>query len=80
MNKFIERNQLKALGEQTTEMLREARKKCFKAFDIYKTNVSYGIITETKAKHTEIIDWYKSCCELDKEAIANVPSEIKKYM
>lgn len=77
---MIERKNLKALGEATTEMLREARKRAFRAFDIYKTNISYGIISETKAKHTEILNWYNACCDLDKEAINNVPSEIKEYM
>lgn len=73
-------NQLLESVNTNTEYLREKRNKVFKAFDIYKQNVNYGILTETKAKHNEILEWYQNCLDLNNEAINNVPDEIKPFL
>lgn len=73
-------NQLLESVNTNTGYLREKRNKVFKAFDIYKQNVSYGLVTETKAKHNEITEWYQSCLDLDPEAINNIPDEIKPFL
>lgn len=80
MGRFIEDTNLKKEGEQTPEMLRQKRKKLFKAFDIYKTNVSYKIVSESKDRHAEIVEWYNKALDLDAEAITNYPEELNQYL
>lgn len=80
MGRFIEDTNLKKEGEQTPEMLRQKRKKLFKAFDIYKTNVGYKLIAETKDRHGEIVEWYQKALDLDEEAINNYPEELNQYL
>ena len=60
--------------------LRQLREPVLKAFDIYKSNVYYGVIGETAEEHDEIMAWYKDLCDLQPNAIKNVPEKIKKYM
>ena len=62
------------------EVLRARRKKVFKAFDIYKENVNYHIVSEDTETHNRIIAWYEACLNLEKEALYNVPSEIERYL
>ena len=66
-------------AEENKEVLRARRARAFKAFDIYKSNVEYGIISETTETKAKIIKWYNACLDLDYTAINNVPSEIKRY-
>ena len=73
MSKLIEN------AERNQDVLRSKRAKAFKAFDIYKSNVEYGIISETAETKAKIIKWYNACLDLDYIAINNVPSEIKRY-
>ena len=73
-------NQLLQSVNTNTEYLREKREKAFKAFDIYKQNVNYGIVKEDDKTHAKIIAWYNRCLELDQEAINNIPNEIKAYL
>ena len=80
MGRFIEDTNLKKEGEQTPEMLRQKRRKLFKAFDIYKTNVSYKLIGETKDRHGEIVEWYQKALDLNEEAINNYPEELNQYL
>ena len=74
MSKVVER----ALA--SNEYLRNRRMVVFRAFDIYKENVNYGIVEETQERHEDILTWYRACCDLDKNAINNVPSEVAKYL
>lgn len=37
---------------------RQYRGEAFKAFDIYKTNIEYGVVTETASQHEAIVEWY----------------------
>lgn len=39
---------------------RSFREKQFAAFDIYKSNVEYGIISESSAVHNQIVSWYQT--------------------
>lgn len=80
MGKFIDSKNLEKEGEKSTEMLRHKRAKLFKAFDIYKTNVSYKLLSETKNRHGEIVEWYQKALDLDEEAILNYPEELNQYL
>lgn len=80
MGKFIEDTNLVKEGEKTPEMLRHKRAKLFKAFDIYKTNVSYEVISESKDRHSEIVAWYQKALDLDADAITNYPKELNQYL
>ena len=71
---------IKERALNSAEVLRIKRSVDFKAFDIYKQNVNYGIIEETQEQHDEISLWYHRCLMLDREAIENVPEVIKPYM
>ena len=62
------------------QRLRELRCPLLKAFDIYKTNVLYGIINESESEKAEVLKWYQAILDLDKEAIENPLSQIKKYL
>lgn len=66
------------LLEQKKEELRLRREPLLQAFDIYKSNVSYGI--EADANRIKIITWYNSILDLDEKAISNPPQEIRRYM
>ena len=66
------------LLEQRIEELRQLRTPLLQAFDIYKSNVNYGI--ETDNSREEIIMWYKAILDLDEKAISNPPIEIRRYM
>ena len=67
-------------ANHSQEVLRNKRTKLFKAFDIYKQNVAYGLINETEQQHENITTWYQECLELDYDAINNCPQEIQKYL
>ena len=58
--------------------LRAIRAPILQAFDIYKTNVIYGIEEETNKE--EILLWYEDILDLKPEALENIPEQVKKYM
>lgn len=69
--------------------IRNERYIYLKAFDIYKTNVYYGIETETTEEHDEIISWYNqilnitniSIMDIDNEiTFGNIPKKILRYL
>ena len=62
------------------DALRTLREPLLAAFDIYKVNVQYGILTETEEEHDSVTAWYKALCDLDETAIREVPAKIKKYV
>lgn len=64
--------------EEKLNILRAKREPLLQAFDIYKSNVNYGI--EADANRTKILKWYKAILDLDEEAINNPPDEIRRYM
>lgn len=62
--------------EEKLSQLRSQRADILKAFDIYKSNVQYGIIYETEYQHTQIISWYEDLLNLIPSAFENIPYEI----
>ena len=67
-------------GEEKTNAKRCLRTPLLKAFDVYKTNIFYGIEVETKEEKDEIIKWYNSLLNLEENALIVVPSGVKKYL
>lgn len=67
-------------SKEYLDYLRAKREPLLKAFDIYKSNVAYGVVTETEAQHKEIIKWYNDILNLKEEAIRNIPTAVKKYL
>ena len=63
-------------------VLRQKREILFKAFDIYKTNVSVGIEKPTEEQWQKIVKWYADCKDLIPNAFAdeNIPDVIKYYL
>jgi hypothetical protein len=66
---------------------RESRVPVLKAFDIYKSNVAYGIETETPEQHQSIEEWYQSWLDLPEVVVAGqevvfpvTPDSIAKYL
>lgn len=64
--------------EQDT--VRELRAPLLEAFDIYKTNVLYGIESETLTEKESIREWYIALLNLDASALLSVPDKIAKYI
>lgn len=62
------------------DALRTLREPLLAAFDIYKGNVQYGILTETEEERETILAWYRDLCDLKETAIREVPAKIKKYV
>ena len=60
--------------------LRIKREPLLRAFDIYKSNVYYGIIKETEEDHNAIISWYDNLLDLKTSAFENVPVSIQRYL
>lgn len=61
-------------------LIRDARSKLLTAFDKYKTNVQYGVATESNSQHSIVVNWYQSLLDLKDEAFINVPEQIKYYI
>lgn len=65
-------------------VLRIKRRKLLGAFDIYKTNVFYGIDLEDETVNDRIMAWYRKLLDMSNpetvlQAIENVPPEIARY-
>ncbi len=67
-------------GEEKTELKRQLRKPLLSAFDVYKTNVLYGVIEEEQEVNAKIKQWYKSLLNLEDEAFFQVPVEMENYI
>lgn len=67
-------------AKHNQEVLRNKRARLFKAFDIFKENVSFGIEQINDERKQEIISWYAHALELDYNAIENYPSELERYL
>lgn len=66
--------------EEKLDTLRGQREPLLNAFDTYKTNVEYGIETETAEEHTAMLQWYKALRDLDESAFINIPERIRYYL
>ena len=62
--------------------LRRIREDILEAFDIYKSNVIYGIESETEKEHEEVLNWYKAMLDLpeDVEIYKSAPEKIRRYL
>ncbi len=84
--KILEKKKIneKNLKDFTNEFLpmakRTVRFDLLRAFDIYKSNVSYGIIIENDTEKQEVIEWYKNLLDLNDCAFEHIPIKIKKYL
>jgi len=78
--------------EEIVELIRRDfkiyREGAFKAFDIYKSNVVYGIISETESIRQKIINWYQEMLDFTtlitknttRDDYPEIPDKIKKYL
>ena len=62
------------------EILRMERERLFRAFDIYKANVRYGMISESEEEHTLITEWYRKALDLDAGSIRDHPIVLNRYL
>ena len=65
---------------RSPEMLRKKRERLFRAFDILKENVNFGIDVLSQERKEEILDWYQDALDLKYNAIENYPVELEKYL
>lgn len=59
--------------------LRALRAPLLAAFDIYKSNVYYGIVKESERDHAAVLAWYQALLDLDEGAVKNPPAAVLKY-
>ena len=80
--KMIGADNLKALAGTSAELIakRQIRKPLLEAFDIYKSNVYYGIVSETEEEHAAVLAWYHSLLNLEEGALRAVPDGIVQYV
>ena len=78
--KSISKNDLNKLGVYENEGIRQLRKPLLEAFDVYKSNIAYGVESETSTEHLEIIVWYEKLLNKDKDALENIPAKILRYL
>ena len=76
----INKNDLTKLRSHEVDGIRQLRKPLLKAFDVYKTNVVYGIEKETDVERAEIIAWYNKLLDKDKTALEIIPQKIQRYL
>ncbi len=75
LDKLVNKN-----SQEYLEYLRSKRKPLLNAFDIHKTNISYGVETETEEEREIIVNWYHLVLDLNEEAINNPPQGIKRHL
>ena len=77
------------LVENARDLFRGFRKAQFTAFDIYKSNVEYGIEVEDELRRTEILSWYNTMLDFPDQINENnyititypvTPECIRKYL
>ena len=59
--------------------IRQLRTPLLEAFDVYKSNVTYGVENETVTEKAEIMAWYQDLLDKKESALKNVPLKIKRY-
>ena len=62
------------------QVLRQKREKLFRAFDILKENINFGIDNVSEERKNELIAWYHNACNLQPSAINDYPQELNKYL
>ena len=80
--KMIGTDSLQGLAGTSAELIakRQIRKPLLEAFDIYKSNVYYGIVSETEEEHAAVLAWYRKLLDLDDDSLKVVPDEIARYL
>ncbi len=71
------------LQEDKLNYLRSLREPLLKAYDVYKINVLYGIVTETEEEHKAILEWYKNLLDLNTQTLNTkeaIPPKIAYYL
>lgn len=66
--------------QEINSIIRQLRKPLLEAFDIYKTNVAYGIEVETDEEKGHILTWYNNLLDKNVEALRNIPNKILRYL
>ncbi len=59
---------------------RHLRVPLLEAFDIHKSNIAYGVETETDAERASCIAWYRRLLDLDTDAIVNPPPCVSRHV
>lgn len=60
--------------------IRQLRKPLLEAFDIYKSNINYGVEVETEFEKAEIMAWYQDLLDKKESALLVVPPKIQRYL
>lgn len=75
------------LLEEAQDDARIRRNKLFKAFDTYKSNVQYGIITETEEEHAAVLEWYQQILDItdtvvvgEETVFPEIPAGVADYV
>lgn len=73
--------------EANVKDIRTLRRRYLNAFDIYKSNVEYGIVSETDEQHQLVLDWYNQLLNITDLVTAEsipefpeVPNCVKQYL
>ena len=80
INKLGVEDAVKVQGQEKLNLLRSVRKDLLKAFDVYKTNVSFGILLQTELEIAVAKKWYEKLLDLNEDAFLDIPSQISKYL
>ena len=74
-------NDLKRLGTNYKDVaIRQLRKPLLEAFDVYKSNIAYGIESESESDKYEILMWYQDLLDKKESALENIPKKIQRYL
>ena len=66
--------------QEISSIIRQLRKPLLEAFDIYKTNIAYGIEVETDEEKEHILAWYNNLLDKNVDALRNIPNKILRYL
>ena len=80
IKKVVASDAVNAKGCEKLDILRSVRKGLLKAFDVYKTNVSFGIVEQTELEIAVAKKWYEKLLDLNEDAFLDIPSQIAKYL
>lgn len=70
------------IGEEAAkkDAIRQLRAPLLAAFDVYKSNVFYGVIEEDAETHEAVLAWYRALLEKDPAALTDVPAGVRPYV
>lgn len=79
--KVVKANDLSRMsGEAKLQAKRILREALLKAWDIHKSNISYGAEKESEEEHALCITWWKALKDLEDWAFVDIPQGVKKYL